>query len=76
MKSRSLNDDDQSGDSSNLSQLDVASSPTGQAKIFITCDSSRLPGFCMPSLSTVVELLEQKYKKVYGVADGDFSVMR
>ncbi|KAL3531194.1 hypothetical protein ACH5RR_010516 [Cinchona calisaya] len=59
------------------SQLQVASSPLGEVKISLSCNiSPERPDFHMPSLDSVVKLVEDRCLKSYKLLDSNFSVMK
>ncbi|PIN05360.1 Histone-lysine N-methyltransferase [Handroanthus impetiginosus] len=58
------------------SNLEIASSPFGEVKISLSCDLARgRPDFRMPSLESVLKLVEEKCFKSYKSLDPNFSVM-
>ncbi|XP_057767093.1 probable inactive histone-lysine N-methyltransferase SUVR2 isoform X1 [Salvia miltiorrhiza] len=58
------------------SNLEIASSPLGEVKISLSCNLSHVrPDFHMPSLETVLQLVEDKCLRSYNILDANFSVM-
>lgn len=61
----------------NISDLEIASSPLGEVKISLSCNSALgKPDFRMPSLDTLVKLVEDKCLRSYKIIDPKFSVMK
>ncbi|XP_028094415.1 probable inactive histone-lysine N-methyltransferase SUVR2 isoform X2 [Camellia sinensis] len=57
--------------------LEIASSPSGDVKISLTCNSAfGRPDFRMPSIDTVLKMVEDKCLRSYKVLDPNFSVMK
>ncbi|KAI3461832.1 hypothetical protein Pfo_018495 [Paulownia fortunei] len=58
------------------SNLEIASSPFGELKISLSCDLAQgRPDFHMPSLETVLKLVEEKCLRSYKTLDPNFSLM-
>lgn len=58
------------------SNLEIASSSSGEVKISLSCNLALVrPDFQMPSLQTVLQLVEEKCVKSYKTLDPNFSVM-
>ncbi|KAK6164397.1 hypothetical protein DH2020_001261 [Rehmannia glutinosa] len=58
------------------SNQEIASSPFGEVKIYLSCDlASRRPDFCMPSVEAVLKAVEDKYLKSPRTSDQDISMM-
>ncbi|KAA8543414.1 hypothetical protein F0562_021091 [Nyssa sinensis] len=57
--------------------LEIASSPYGEVKISLSCNSALgSPDFHMPSIHSVLKLVEDKCLRSYQVLDPNFSVMK
>ncbi|MCD7472247.1 hypothetical protein HAX54_013274 [Datura stramonium] len=57
--------------------VDIASSPSGEVKVSINCDPALYRSdFHMPSLESVLKMVELKCLKSYKILDPNFSVMR
>ncbi|KAJ8899362.1 hypothetical protein K2173_018336 [Erythroxylum novogranatense] len=64
-----------SGDSP--TSLEIATSPLGEVKISLTCDSLlRRPNFHMPSQDELLKTVQEKCLRSYKIVDPNFSVMR
>ncbi|KAI7984626.1 putative inactive histone-lysine N-methyltransferase SUVR2 [Camellia lanceoleosa] len=61
---------------SQSSQFDIASSPQGNVKISLICNSSQQSGFRIPSLDAVLKLVEEKYIITYRITEPGFSVVK
>ncbi|KAF5941946.1 hypothetical protein HYC85_019588 [Camellia sinensis] len=61
---------------SDSSQFEIASSPQGNVKISLICNSSRKSGFRIPSLDAVLKLVEEKFIKTYRITEPGFSVVK
>lgn len=60
-----------------LSDVDIASSPSGEVKVSINCDPALCRSdFHMPSLESVLKMVELKCLKSYKILDPNFSVMK
>lgn len=56
--------------------LEIASSPSGEVKLAFNCDLALIkPDFKMPSIETVIKLVEDKCNTSYKSFDPNFSVM-
>lgn len=66
------------GTPSNLGEsscLEVASSPSGEVKLSLSCSSAiRRPGFHMPNLDAILKLTEEKCLHTYRITDPNFSL--
>ncbi|XVF00837.1 hypothetical protein REPUB_Repub04eG0036600 [Reevesia pubescens] len=60
---------------SETSQFDIASAENGVIKTSLLYDSSRKANLDRPTLKAITKV-ENKYRKVYGITDPDFSVMK
>lgn len=61
----------------NISNLEIASSPLGEVKISLSCDSALgKPDFHVPSLDTLLKLVEDKCLRSYKIIDPNFSVKK
>lgn len=61
----------------NISNLEIASSPLGEVKISLSCNSAHgKPDFRMPSLDTLLKLVEDKCLRSYKIIDPNFSVTK
>lgn len=61
----------------NISNLEIASSPLGEVKISLSCNSALgKPDFRMPSLDTLLKLVEDKCLRSYKIIDPNFSVTK
>ncbi|KAK6780693.1 hypothetical protein RDI58_022877 [Solanum bulbocastanum] len=58
--------------------VDIASSPSGEVKISISCDPAlcRSSDFHMPSVESVLKMVELKCLKSYKILDPNFSLMK
>ncbi|XP_059432569.1 probable inactive histone-lysine N-methyltransferase SUVR2 isoform X2 [Corylus avellana] len=57
--------------------LEIASSPLGEVKISLSCDSTLgRPDFHMPSRDEVIKLMEDKCLRTYKIIDTNFSVKK
>ncbi|XP_022991427.1 probable inactive histone-lysine N-methyltransferase SUVR2 isoform X2 [Cucurbita maxima] len=57
--------------------LEIASSPLGEVKISLSCDSAfGRPDFHMPSRDAVIKYMEEKCLQSYKIIDPTFSVMK
>lgn len=57
--------------------LEIASSPLGEVKISLCCDSTfGRPDFRMPSRDAVIKYMEEKCLQSYKIIDPTFSVMK
>ena len=60
-----------------ISNLEIASSPLGEVKISLNCNSALgKPDFRMPSLDTLLKLVEDKCLRSYKIIDPNFSVTK
>ncbi|KAK6164425.1 hypothetical protein DH2020_001289 [Rehmannia glutinosa] len=58
------------------SNQEIASSPFGEVKIYLSCDlASRRPDFRMPSVEAVLKAVDDKYLKSPRTSDQDISMM-
>ncbi|PHT30269.1 hypothetical protein CQW23_30139 [Capsicum baccatum] len=58
-------------------RVDIASSPSGEVKVSINCDPALCRSdFHMPSLESVLKMVELKCLKSYKILDPNFSVMK
>ncbi|CAL5347491.1 unnamed protein product [Camellia sinensis] len=74
---KQLDTEDKGDDgASNSSQFDIASSPQGNVKISLICNSSQQSGFHIPSLDAVLKLVEENYIKTYRIIEPGFSVVK
>lgn len=74
---KQLDTEDKGDDgASDSSQFDIASSPQGNVKISLICNSSQQSGFRIPSLDAVLKLVEEKYIKTYRITEPGFSVVK
>ncbi|CAL5347489.1 unnamed protein product [Camellia sinensis] len=74
---KQLDTEDKGDDcASDSSQFEIASSPQGNVKISLICNSSRKSGFRIPSLDAVLKLVEEKYIKTYRITEPGFSVVK
>ncbi|PON66828.1 Histone-lysine N-methyltransferase SUVR4/SUVR1/SUVR [Trema orientale] len=59
------------------SNLDVATSPLGEVKLSLSCNSAAgRPNFRMPNIDAVIKLTEEKCLHSYKIIDPNFSVMK
>ena len=59
------------------SNLDVATSPLGEVKLSLSCNSAAgRPNFHMPNIDAVIKLTEEKCLHSYKIIDPNFSVMK
>lgn len=59
------------------SNLDVATSPLGEVKLSLSCNSAvRRPNFRMPKLDAVIRMTEEKCLHSYKIVDPNFSVVK
>lgn len=57
-------------------KLNAATSPLGEVKLFLSCDSAvGKPKIHMPTLDAVIKLTEEKCLRSYKITDPNFSVM-
>ncbi|XP_027165909.1 probable inactive histone-lysine N-methyltransferase SUVR2 [Coffea eugenioides] len=61
--------------SSTSSQIDIASSSSGEVKLSIIYESSLPSNFCIPSLDALFRRMEEKLHKSYRINQSGFSVM-
>ncbi|XWS40235.1 hypothetical protein CRYUN_Cryun18bG0122800 [Craigia yunnanensis] len=61
---------------SETSQFDIASSDNGAVKISLLYNFSGKANLDRPNLKAVAKEVENKYRKIYGITDPDFSVMK
>ncbi|KAL6953133.1 hypothetical protein U1Q18_048288 [Sarracenia purpurea var. burkii] len=60
-----------------VSNFVIASSPCGEVKIFLNCNSAlRQPNFLPPNLDNVMEFVESKYLRSYNIVGSQFSAMK
>lgn len=57
--------------------IDIASSPTGEVKISLSCNFTLgRPDFHLPSRDEIIKLMEDKCLRTYKIMDPNFSVMK
>ncbi|OVA02327.1 SET domain [Macleaya cordata] len=62
---------------SSSADFEIASSPLGEVKISLNCNSALgRPDFHMPSLDAVLKMVEDKCLKSYKIINPDFSIMK
>lgn len=66
---------DNNDNATDLSQLDIASSPMGEVKISLTFNSCQPSDFHIPSLDAVFKAVDEKFLKSYRLKEPNFSVM-
>ncbi|XVE67201.1 hypothetical protein DITRI_Ditri08aG0141200 [Diplodiscus trichospermus] len=76
LKSKPLNVRGACDHNSETSKFDIASSDNGIVKISLLYNASRKANLDMPNLIAVMKKIENKYRKIYGITDPDFSIMK
>ncbi|XVF67976.1 hypothetical protein PTKIN_Ptkin10aG0165300 [Pterospermum kingtungense] len=76
MKSKPLYVKGECSHNAKTSEFDIASSDNGAVKISLQYNSCRIPNLDRSILKAITKKVEDKYRKIYGITDPDFSVTK
>jgi hypothetical protein len=76
LEPESLNEEDKGDCVSEVSQFDIASSPKGEVKISLTCNSSGQSDFHVPNLDAFLKMVEGRILKSYRITEPNFSLLK